>query len=835
MKLIKNILQLILLPLLIAGVFFLWSYPRITSDYNFNSDELIYLERSKYAEAYFSGDFSSRIWSEWGAYDQPQLTNYLYSLVPGDRSILNSDNSPCPTKDDSSFYNSWGCLDGPPINTWDASLNPLKNLVVSARTLGLFVSSLAVASTYYLGYLLAGPIAGIIASLYLGYFSFFRNLSTMVMMDQLLLLLLNLQAILFLVISKKTKYTMSLFLVLGAVTGLALSTKFSAAIPTLFIYMLLGYGNLLPALGSLILAGVVFISLHPNLWSNPIASLFQMLSWRTTQLSEAPVIYQATSLLDSTLYTTTELFSSYLSTDTIKYAFPLAAIFLISLITSFKFNKKFTLFTLLNLMSLVLIIPVKWNRYLLPVVPLIATTLSTFPIYVANQLSNLLLNIAKFKHYLWGAFAALLTLAIYSTLPSLPHLSILTLVITLILSLQGYFVTRAMLHTLDKPKKSVPSHSPKLRFSILIPARDEATVIGKTLTKLSSLNYPKEMYEVLVITPSEDAATLGEISLAISLNPQANIKTIPIDGPIQSKSYSLNVGLSFAQNEIITIFDAEDEVHENLLNKVNDYWLTHPTTHAVQAPVHLVNINSSWFSALNSIEYYFWFTSVLPYLSKHKTIPLGGNTIFIHRSALKTIGAYDETCLTEDADMGIRLSSARANIRILEDPTLATLEETPVDELSLIKQRARWDQGYLQVLTKRDWAKLDVKQQFLTVYILTQPLFRHLSFLNMVFSPLLAMSGNIPLWVALASFIPAYFLVLQLGLYQLALDDLAKLHKLKLNIARRLTLIFYFLPYQALLFLATTRALYKLAIGNYHWDKTTHHNAHRSRLAILEG
>lgn len=834
MKLIKNILQLILLPLLIAGVFFLWSYPRITADYNFNSDELIYLERTKYADAYFSGDFSNNIWSEWGAYDQPQLTNYLYSLVPGDRNVLNAENSPCATKDASSFYNSWGCLDGPPINTWDDSLNPLKYLVVSARTLGLFVSSLAVASTYYLGYLLAGPIAGILASLYLGYFSFFRNLSTMVMMDQLLLLLLNLQAILFLVINKKYKYIKLIFLALGAVSGLALSTKFSAAIPTIFIYSILSYSYLLPALGSLTLAGVVLISLHPNLWSNPITSLFQMLSWRTTQLSEAPVIYQATSLLDTTHYATLELFSSYLSTDTIKHALPLAAVFLISLIPSFKFNKKFTLFTLLNLVTLIAIIPVKWNRYLLPVIPLIATTLSTLPIYVANQLSNLVLNIAKFKHYLWGAVAALVTLGLYYTLPSLPHLSILTLAITLILSLQGYFVTRAMLHTIGKPKNIIPSHKPKLRFSILIPAKDEATVIGKTLAKLASLNYPKSLYEILVITPSEDTETLSEIKSAAAQNPETNIIAIPIDGPSHSKSYSLNVGLSFASNEIITIFDAEDDVNENLLSKINDYWLTHPTTHAVQAPVHLVNINSSWFSALNSIEYYFWFTSVLPFLAKHQTIPLGGNTIFIHKSALKSIGSYDETCLTEDADMGIRLSSASANIRIIEDPTLATLEETPVDELGLIKQRARWDQGYLQVLTKRDWSKLGIKQQLLTVYILTQPLFRHLSFLNMVFSPLLALSGNIPLWVAIASFIPAYFLSLQLGLYQLALGDLAQLHNLKLSLVRRLTLVFYFLPYQALLFLATTRALYKLAIGNYSWDKTMHHNAHRTSLAILE-
>ena len=835
MKLIKNILQLILLPLFIAGVFFLWSYPRITSDYNFNSDELIYLERTKYAGAYFSGDFNNKIWSEWGAYDQPQLTNYLYSLVPGDRSILNASNSPCETKDTSSFYNSWGCLDGPPINTWDESLGGVRSLVTNARTLALLVSSLALASTYYLGYIVAGPVAGILASLYLGYYSFFRNLSTMIMMDQLLLLLLNLQAILFLVINKKPKNTNnSLFLVLGAVTALALSTKFSAAIPSLFIYSILGYTSLLPTLGSLILAGVIFISLHPNLWNSPILNLVQMLSWRTTQLSEAPLIYQTTSLLDSTSYALTELFSSYLSTDTIRHAIPLVLVFVISLYTSYKYSKNLTLFTLFNLLSLILIIPVKWNRYLLPVIPLIAVSLATLPTYVLSQLRTLRQNLGTLKPYLSGAAVAIFILSLILFAPNLPSLTILTLVITFALSLQGYFVTRAMLHTVGKPKQVLPAHHPKLKFSLLIPAKDEAVVIGKTLSNLANLSYPKDLYEVIVITPASDEPTLREIEQARANNPDLNLTVIPIDGLAHSKSYSLNVGLSFAKNDIISIFDAEDEVNPNLLKKVNDYWLTHPTTHAVQAPVHLVNVNSSWFSALNSIEYYYWFASVLPFLSVQNTIPLGGNTVFIHKSALKSIGGYDETCLTEDADIGIRLSSYRANIGILEDPALATLEETPVDELGLIKQRARWDQGYLQVLGKQNWRRLGIKQQLLTVYILTQPIFRHLSFLNMVFAPLLATSGHIPLWVALISFIPAYFLFLQLGLYQLGLIELCTLHKLKLSLWRRLTLVFYFLPYQALLFLATTRALYKLAVGNYNWDKTTHHNAHRESLAILE-
>ena len=36
-------------------------------------------------------------------------------------------------------------------------------------------------------------------------------------------------------------------------------------------------------------------------------------------------------------------------------------------------------------------------------------------------------------------------------------------------------------------------------------------------------------------------------------------------------------------------------------------------------------------------------------------VPLGGNTVFITRELLEPAGGWDQECLTEDADIGIRL------------------------------------------------------------------------------------------------------------------------------------------------------------------------------------
>jgi len=46
-------------------------------------------------------------------------------------------------------------------------------------------------------------------------------------------------------------------------------------------------------------------------------------------------------------------------------------------------------------------------------------------------------------------------------------------------------------------------------------------------------------------------------------------------------------------------------------------------------------------------------------------VPLGGNTVFLRRDLLEQIGGWDQDCLTEDADVGIRLSTTGVPIRVL--------------------------------------------------------------------------------------------------------------------------------------------------------------------------
>ena len=102
-------------------------------------------------------------------------------------------------------------------------------------------------------------------------------------------------------------------------------------------------------------------------------------------------------------------------------------------------------------------------------------------------------------------------------------------------------------------------------------------------------------------------------------------------------------------------------------NKIINTVFKRDQVDVVQSGVQLINFRSRWFSALNVLEYFFWFKSVLHLFGRMGTILLGGNTVFFKREWLNRIGGWDADCLTEDADAGLRLSVAGAKIKIIYD------------------------------------------------------------------------------------------------------------------------------------------------------------------------
>ena len=167
-----------------------------------------------------------------------------------------------------------------------------------------------------------------------------------------------------------------------------------------------------------------------------------------------------------------------------------------------------------------------------------------------------------------------------------------------------------------------------------------------------------------------------------------------------------------------------------------------------------MNHRSSWFSARNALEYYFWFKSRLHLHSRVGFIPLGGNSVFVRRSWLLAMGGWDEDCLAEDCDLGARLSTRGATTCVAFTAALATREETPAGVYALLRQRTRWSQGFLQVLRKGEWRALPPRARAFAVYTLAFPFLQAASCLILPFAIASIIVLNLPMELALLSFAP---------------------------------------------------------------------------------
>ena len=242
-----------------------------------------------------------------------------------------------------------------------------------------------------------------------------------------------------------------------------------------------------------------------------------------------------------------------------------------------------------------------------------------------------------------------------------------------------------------------------------------------------------------------------------------------------------------------------------------------------------MNHNTKWFCFLNVLEYFFWFKSSLHFFARCGMTPLGGNTVFLRRRLMQHLGGWDHTTLTEDADLGIRLCIAKANVRILYDDEFVTKEETPHTIEQFIKQRTRWNQGFIQILFRWRWLQLEKpSQKLLALYVLVLPEIQAFFTLMIPVSIVMMFFIKLPVWIAIITFMPFYCLILAMFIDLAGLHEFVKVHHRKWKWSEALTLLIAFIPYQMLLGIGAVRAVWRQIRGASNWEKTTHIGQHKA-------
>ena len=405
----------------------------------------------------------------------------------------------------------------------------------------------------------------------------------------------------------------------------------------------------------------------------------------------------------------------------------------------------------------------------------------------------------------------------------------------LLIVAQGLFALYLMIYAWIDDTSTRVRYSPKqylvpqLSFTAIIPCKHERFAIADTLRTLNRMSYPRDMFEVLVVIhEGTDDGTIDVVRETIQeLEPAGVVRLVTYDREPVNKPHGLNHALAESRGDVVVIFDAEDEPHPELCHIVNTEMIQQ-NLDVLQSGVQLMNFEHRWFSVFNVLEYYFWFKSTLHYFSRQGVTTLGGVTVFFKREWLVRLGGWDITCLTEDADVGIRLSQAGAKVGVVYDAEHATQEETPPSLWSFVKQRTRWAQGFLQIISRGVWRRFPTWQQrLLALYVLAWPFTLLGLFLVFPLGLLAMFLVDLPPTVAVLANVPlilfvAFGVVQLLGLYEFTREYRKPFPWIRVPL-----IILSFYPYTVLLAFAGLRAMYRNLKNNTSWEKTEHLNNHR--------
>jgi cellulose synthase/poly-beta-1,6-N-acetylglucosamine synthase-like glycosyltransferase len=419
-------------------------------------------------------------------------------------------------------------------------------------------------------------------------------------------------------------------------------------------------------------------------------------------------------------------------------------------------------------------------------------------------------------------------------------LDVLFVIFLLAMLVQGLLSLFFNLYVWESPERIEDTASPteyiapKHTYTVLLPAKNEEAVIARTIANIAASNYPKDMIEIFVICEASDKGTIDAAKQAIVDGHFGNAGVITFRSKPVNKPHGLNIGLKYATKEIVVIFDAEDDTNPDIFNIANTLYET-KNADVIQAGVQLMNYDTTWFSSHNVLEYFFWFKSRMHYQTKVGVTPLGGNTVFFKTAQLRNVGGWNEECLTEDAEIGIRLSVAGAKVISTYDPRHVTKEETPDTVGAFIKQRTRWNQGFIQVLKYGHWKEYDTTfKKIFCFYTLFFPIVQGILFVLTPLALWIGFNSKMSILISLLSFLPVLLVLLQLAVFVVGLHEFVREQNLKAKYHVYLLMILTLIPYQIMLGIGAIRATTRELRGVNNWEKTAHTGLHRSEPLTLE-
>jgi cellulose synthase/poly-beta-1,6-N-acetylglucosamine synthase-like glycosyltransferase len=246
--------------------------------------------------------------------------------------------------------------------------------------------------------------------------------------------------------------------------------------------------------------------------------------------------------------------------------------------------------------------------------------------------------------------------------------------------------------TTPAPRERSPGDQPFV--SVHVPAHNEPPdLLIETLRQLATLDW--ENYEVLVIDNNTTDEALWRPVEAACRDLGPRFRFLHIEGIRGAKAGAMNWARRHMdpRAEFIFVVDADYLVRSDALKRAVAY-APDDSVALVQFPQDYRNITPE--NRGLALDYRHYFAGYMHLANRLGCVPSTGTLTLIRVTALRHVGGFDETVVTEDAELGLRLNLAGFRTVFADEAIGQGL--MPHDLESLKKQRWRWAFGNAQIL-----------------------------------------------------------------------------------------------------------------------------------------
>lgn len=239
--------------------------------------------------------------------------------------------------------------------------------------------------------------------------------------------------------------------------------------------------------------------------------------------------------------------------------------------------------------------------------------------------------------------------------------------------------------------------------SIIIPCFNEERTLAATVNSVLRLEYPREKLYVIIV---DDGSRDGTAAIAARFaKKDSRIRAFSKENG--GKWTALNFGIERSTADIVGCLDADSFAAPDALTEVVKLFEQSPATIAV-VPAMKVHAPRTMLELMQAVEYTFgiFYKKMFDNLAAISVLP--GPFSFYRRGIFSTVGLFRHAHNTEDMEMAFRLHAHGLSIENAHTAFVYT--KVPSTLRSLIKQRTRWSQGFLE--NSKDYAYMYFNPRF---------------------------------------------------------------------------------------------------------------------------